>query len=159
MTVTFQILCIVPCSHRSRNERRSLASVWKNHTFGINAVSEDVRGPILIHVSLKSCNTIITLTWRFKVEVRYLSTSCYIDFQGFKGSSVTRCVCLSVRASFKFKKRKRNWLVYMKHGIQSVTLEGQHILNTVSFMGVRVTIITGSGSVDWIYWHFGYNLS
>jgi hypothetical protein len=158
MTVMFQILCIVPCSQRSRNEPMGLAYVWKNHTFGINAVSEDVRGPILIHVSLKCRNTIITITSRFKVEVPYLPTSCYIDFQGFKRSLVrAACVCPSLPAS-NLKPEKKLARLYETRHAQHDT-GGQHILKTVTLIGVRGTIITGSGSVDWIYWHFGYNLS
>jgi hypothetical protein len=32
-------------------------------------------------------------------------------------------------------------------------------LNIVTRRRVNVMIITGSSSDDWIYWHFGYNLS
>jgi hypothetical protein len=33
------------------------------------------------------------------------------------------------------------------------------VVTSVTCMGVRVTKITGWRSDDWIYWHFGYNLS
>jgi uncharacterized metal-binding protein len=33
------------------------------------------------------------------------------------------------------------------------------LLHIVVCTGVHVTKITGSRSDDWIYWHFGYNLS
>jgi hypothetical protein len=36
------------------------------------------------------------------------------------------------------------------------TLKDNHI---VTYRRVRVTIMTGSSSDDWFYWHFGYNLS
>jgi hypothetical protein len=39
--------------------------------------------------------------------------------------------------------------------------DGPHktLLNTVKYMGLRVTKITGSRADDWIYWHIGYFLS
>jgi hypothetical protein len=33
------------------------------------------------------------------------------------------------------------------------------VLIILTRVWVRVTKITGSSSDDWIYWHFGYNLS
>jgi hypothetical protein len=32
-------------------------------------------------------------------------------------------------------------------------------INTVTCRRVRMTKMMGSSSDDWIYWHFGYNLS
>jgi hypothetical protein len=38
-------------------------------------------------------------------------------------------------------------------------VQGRYSKNIVACRGIRVTIIAGSILDDWIYWHFGYNLS